>query len=106
MDALISPPPPEGWRPAQRRAHHPGPITRPGGSDPMTLRFRRAAAVLLSACAMTTLAGGWRLLAQETGRAQADTKARKTAKRSMDPTRRVPNYFGQLGLSDAQKDSI
>ncbi len=72
----------------------------------MTLRFRRAAAVLLSACAMTTLAGGWRLLAQETGRAQADTKARKTAKRSMDPTRRVPNYFGQLGLSDAQKDSI
>jgi hypothetical protein len=55
---------------------------------------------------MTTLCGGWRLVAQEAGRAQVETKARKTSKRTVDPTRRVPYYFGQLGLSDAQKESI
>jgi hypothetical protein len=68
--------------------------------------FRRAAAVLLSASAMTIFSGVLPLFAQESGRAQVDTRAKKTGKRTMDPTRRVPNYFGQLGLSETQKESI
>jgi hypothetical protein len=72
----------------------------------MTVILRRGAAVLLSAAVMTTLFGGLRLTAQEAGKAQADTTAKKTTKRAFDPTRRVPDYFGQLGLSAAQKESI
>jgi hypothetical protein len=68
--------------------------------------LKRAAAVLLSAGAMTILSGGLPLVAQESARTQADTNAKRTSKRTVDPTRRVPNYFGQLGLSDAQRDSI
>jgi hypothetical protein len=68
--------------------------------------MRRAAAVLVSASVIAALCGGLPLTAQESGRAQADAKAKKTAKRAFDPTRRVPDYFGQLGLSDDQKESI
>jgi hypothetical protein len=69
--------------------------------------LRRAAALAVSAATMTLLAGGLPLAAQESGKAQADSKTKtKSAKRSYDPARRVPNHFGQLGLSDAQKESI
>ena len=72
----------------------------------MTAVMRTAAAVLVSAAAMTMLSGGLPLIAQESGKAPAEPKAKKTAKKAFDPTRRVPDYFGQLGLSDEQKESI
>ena len=67
--------------------------------------LRRAAALAVSAATMTLLAGGLPLAAQESGTTQVNTKT-KSAKRSYDPARRVPNLFGQLGLSDVQKESI
>ena len=73
----------------------------------MMMLVRRIAAVAISAATMTLLAGGLPLAAQEPGTAQAESKTKsKTAKRSYDPSRRVPNLFGQLGLSDDQKESI
>jgi hypothetical protein len=67
----------------------------------------RFAALVVSAATMTMLSGGLPLAAQEPGTTQAETKTKtKSAKRSFDPTRRVPYHFGQLGLSDAQKESI
>jgi hypothetical protein len=69
--------------------------------------LRRAAVLAVSAATMITLAGGLPLAAQEPGTTQPDTKTKtKSAKRSYDPARRVPNLFGQLGLSDVQKESI
>jgi hypothetical protein len=72
----------------------------------MTPVVRRFAVIFLSAAAMTTLCGGLPLIAQEAGNAPVEAKAKKAGKRTVDPTRRVPDYFGQLGLSDAQKESI
>lgn len=69
--------------------------------------LRRAAALAVSAATMTLLAGSLPLAAQEPGTTQVDSRTKtKTAKRSYDPARRVPNLFGQLGLSDVQKESI
>jgi hypothetical protein len=72
----------------------------------MTSILRSAAAVLVSAAALTILSGSLPLFAQEPGKAPATAEAKKTAKRTADPTRRVPDYFGQLGLSDEQRESI
>lgn len=83
----------------------------------MKAMFRRAVAVALSASAMTIISGGLPLSAQESGKAKVDSRAKvesrakaesraKPAKRAFDPTRRVPNYFGQLGLTDAQREAI
>lgn len=74
----------------------------------MTVFLRRMAALAFSAGAMTLVAGGLTLAAQQQGQStQADAKTKaKVAKRAFDPTRRVPNYFGQLGLTDAQRESI
>jgi hypothetical protein len=72
----------------------------------MTAIVRRAAAVLVSAAAMTMLSGGLPLIAQESGKVPAEAQAKKTAKRAPDPTRRVPDYFAQIGLSDDQRESI
>jgi Spy/CpxP family protein refolding chaperone len=69
----------------------------------MRSAFRRALAVVVSASAMTILSGGLPLLAQESGKARAGADAKKKA---TDAGRRVPNYFGQLGLTEAQKESI
>ena len=55
---------------------------------------------------MAMFCGGLPLIAQESGKTQVETKAKKAVKRAFDPTRRVPDYFGQLGLSDDQKESI
>lgn len=71
----------------------------------MNSLLRRAGALAVSAATMTLLAGGLPLAAQEHGTTQVETKT-KTSKRSYDPARRVPSFFGQLGLSDAQKESI
>ncbi len=72
----------------------------------MTPTIRRMAAVLTSTVAMTMLSGALPLIAQETGSGQAQSIAKKAGKRAMDPTRRVPNYFAQLGLTDTQRESI
>lgn len=67
----------------------------------MTPALRRTLAVVLSASAMTILSGGLPLVAQEPGKAGVEAR-----RKPVDPSRRVPNYFGQLGLSDAQRESI
>ena len=71
----------------------------------MTTSLRRTLAVALSAAALTILSGSLPLVAQESGKAKADSKA-KTGKRANDPSRRVPNHFGQIGLTDAQRETI
>jgi hypothetical protein len=72
------------------------------------MRFvsRRLAAVLASAAAMMMLSSSLPLIAQEAGSAQVQAKAKRASKRAFDPTRRVPDYFGQLGLSGEQRESI
>jgi hypothetical protein len=35
-----------------------------------------------------------------------DPKAEATAKKKFDPARRVPDYFGQIGLTAEQRESI
>jgi Spy/CpxP family protein refolding chaperone len=67
----------------------------------MLLMVRRLAVVAASASVLMLISGSLPLSAQEPG----DSRA-KTAKRAFDPTRRVPMYFGQLGLTDEQKESI
>lgn len=64
----------------------------------------RACALALSLSAVVAL-GSIPLLAQEASKAK-EGDARPAAKRTVDPTRRVPDYFGQLGLSTEQKESI
>lgn len=71
----------------------------------MTPSLRRMIAVAMSAAAVTILSSGLPLMAQESGKVKADAKA-KAGKRASDPSRRVPNYFGQLGLTEAQRESI
>lgn len=71
----------------------------------MSLLLKRVGGLTLGAATMMILAGSWTLSAQESKAKPADApKAR--AKRAADPTRRVPNHFGQLGLSDEQRESI
>src|SRR5438105_15939964 len=68
---------------------------------------RRFVAVAASAAAMTMLTSSLPLVAQESSAPQAGTKTKaRTGKRVFDPARRVPAYFGQLGLSDDQRESI
>jgi Spy/CpxP family protein refolding chaperone len=62
--------------------------------------LRRCVTASISATALLMLCGGLPLVAQE----PSAPKAR--AKKAFDPTRRVPMYFGQLGLTDEQKESI
>ena len=71
----------------------------------MNRTVRSVVAVAMSATALTLIVGGWPLVAQEAKQAKAQPKA-KAAKKAPDPSRRVPSYFGQLGLSDEQKESI
>ena len=66
---------------------------------------RRLAAVLASAAALMIVSGSLPSIAQEAN-APVQAKAKKAAKKAPDPTRRVPPYFGQLGLTDAQRESI
>jgi hypothetical protein len=71
----------------------------------MNTLYRRAMAAAVSASVLTILCSGGSLRAQEPGKAKVETKA-KAGKRAADPARRVPYYFGQLGLSDEQRESI
>jgi hypothetical protein len=69
---------------------------------------RRFVAVAISASALTMiLSGALPLGAQEPRRgSQTDSKTTKTNKRAIDSARRVPRYFGQLGLTADQRESI
>jgi len=71
----------------------------------MTPLIKRFAVVAVSASALMLLSDGLPLIAQESNTPTGQSKA-KTAKRAFDPARRVPMYFGQLGLTDEQKESI
>ena len=67
---------------------------------------RRAVAMLLGLTA-TMLLGTMPLTAQESGSAKtAEKTAPPSKKRTYDPSRRVPDYFGQIGLTPEQKESI
>jgi hypothetical protein len=74
----------------------------------MTPSVRRLAAVAVSATAMTLLSSGLPLGAQEPkAPPTAETQSTsKTGRRAYDPARRVPMYFGQVGLSDSQREEI
>jgi hypothetical protein len=70
-------------------------------------QLRRLVAVAVSAGAMTMLFSSLPLGAQEPKVPPSETKTtRAPAKRSFDPARRVPPYFGQLGLTNEQRESI
>lgn len=73
----------------------------------MTVTLKRVGGLTLGAATMMILAGTWSLPAQESKSKSksADTPKAK-AKRTLDPSRRVPNHFGQLGLSDEQRETI
>jgi hypothetical protein len=68
----------------------------------------RLLAVAVSAAAMTVLSSGLPLGAQEPkAPPAAETQSpAKTTRRAYDPARRVPMYFGQIGLSDSQREEI
>jgi len=69
--------------------------------------LRRLVAVAVSAGAMTLLFSSLPLGAQEPKVPPSETKTKPApAKRSFDPARRVPAYFGQLGLTNEQRESI
>ena len=74
----------------------------------MVDQLRRLVAVAVSAGAMTLLCSGLPLGAQEPKvPPSSETKTKPApAKRTFDPVRRVPVYFGQLGLTDEQRESI
>jgi len=71
----------------------------------MALLIRRCMTVAVSATALMVLCGGLPLIAQEPSASKTESKT-KTIKRSSDPARRVPRYFGQLGLTAEQRESI
>ena len=69
---------------------------------------RRSVAVAVSAAALTMiLSSSLPLGAQEPRAPQTESKTKtKTSKKAYDPARRVPAYFGQLALSEDQRESI
>jgi hypothetical protein len=70
--------------------------------NPLVRRFVMVAA---SAATLTMLCSRLPLIAQEPKAPQTETGA-KTAKRVYDPARRLPRYFGQIGLSDSQVEEV
>ena len=63
--------------------------------------LRRCVTVGVSTTALLVLfSGALPLVAQE------PTTPKAKAKKAFDPSRRVPMYFGQLGLTDEQRESI
>lgn len=70
---------------------------------PRVMNFRNRVLASALGLAMVMLMGQVPLVAQEGG-APAPTDSTKT--RTFDPARRVPRYFGQVGLTPEQKESI
>jgi hypothetical protein len=57
--------------------------------------------------ALVVMLSSWPLPAQEPGASKpAETSGAPSARRVYDPSRRVPNYFGQIGLTSEQRESI
>jgi len=68
---------------------------------------RRFAVVAVTAAVLTVVSSGLPLIAQEPGASTTEPRTKgKTGKRSFDPSRRVPMYFGQLGLTETQREAI
>jgi hypothetical protein len=59
----------------------------------------------VASLAAVALLGSLPLIAQEPAPAKSAEKTAPASKKS-DPTRRVPSYFGQVGLSTEQRESI
>ncbi len=72
----------------------------------MLLFDRRLIAVAVSAATITLLSSGLHLGAQETSSSRSQAAKPSASKKGSDPTRRVPRYFGDLGLSEQQRESI
>jgi hypothetical protein len=69
--------------------------------------LRRMVAVAVSAGAMTFVCNTLPLGAQEPKVTPSETKTKPAlSKRAFDPSRRVPVYFGQLGLTDEQRETV
>ena len=57
--------------------------------------------------AFAMMLGAWPLSAQELGAGKSSPKAGDpSVKRTFDPSRRVPDYFGQIGLTSEQRETI
>jgi hypothetical protein len=57
--------------------------------------------------ALVLTLGSWSLTAQEPGAGKpAEKSDAPTIKRTYDPARRVPDYFGQIGLTNEQREAI
>ena len=68
----------------------------------MTIRSRWFA-LILGAAAFTTLAA---VSPSAPAQTPDSTKSTAPVKKKADPSRRVPSYFGQIGLSPEQRESI
>lgn len=69
----------------------------------MFLRNRRRALLLSATTALTLAFGAAKLPAQEPSKADGPVQP---ALKSNDVARRVPSYFGQIGLTPEQRESI
>jgi Spy/CpxP family protein refolding chaperone len=67
---------------------------------------RRFAAVAMTATALSLTFSSLPLGAQESKAPHTDSRSKAKGKKTSDPTRRVPPYFGQIGLTEAQRESI
>jgi hypothetical protein len=69
--------------------------------------LRRVVFVAASAATLMLFCNRLPLVAQEPKAPSTDTKTKaKTGKRVSDPARRLPPYFGQIGLSDSQVEEV
>ncbi len=69
--------------------------------------IRRLVVVAASAATLIMLYGSLPLIAQEPKGPPTETRTKaKTGKRASDPARRLPQNFGQIGLSDSQVEEI
>ncbi len=79
----------------------------------MAARSRFHALTMILGVAGVVSLGAFRLAAQEPAKANAKADAKAddasksaAAKKAIDPSRRVPPFFGQIGLSPEQKEEI
>src|SRR5262249_24861325 len=72
----------------------------------MTPLARRFVALAVTAAALSLTFSSIPLGAQEPKAPQVVSKSKAKGKKTSEPTRRVPPYFGQIGLTDTQRESI
>ena len=73
----------------------------------MAARSRIHSLTMILGVAGVVSLGAFRLAAQGPSKAKADDTSKSTAaKKAVDPSRRVPPFFGQIGLSPEQKEEI